>query len=172
MSPTPEQLQDGANHLGYEWAILLGVRLTDWHKIPSANPLERLVNEHGRTEITLLHARIIFEFLFGPAHHDDDVNAAHYLKGSVRDTWTLSRAVLAATYCPSLVKEWKRLNKLLFHLSYERSVRETGWEPEVILKELKEAFRYFGSLVEMGELLMLHMGLMEYDVNPMDVLSK
>lgn len=162
-----DELRQGAEHLGYEWAMLLGARETNWHKLTSTSPLQGLANQHGRTEITLLHARTIYEFLFftEASRFKDDVRATHFLHGADRTQWEVDRDNLAKRYCPTVRDDLGRLNKRLFHLSYLRADLEKGWDPEQIVSELKAAFRYFCTLLA-SELLLIYEGLLAHEVDP------
>jgi hypothetical protein len=167
-----DELRQAAEHLGYEWAMLLGARQADWHKLASSTAVQRMANNHGRTEVTLLHTRTIYEFLFfsGTFRYPDDVRATHFLRGADRATWEQDRLILAQRFCPSLTANWERLNKKLFHLSYKRHELETGWEPDRIVSELKAAFRHLCKLLG-SELLLIHEGLLLHEVDPNALLA-
>ncbi len=170
---TQDQLREAAKHLGYEWAMLLGARHTDWHKLQTSDPLQGRANQHARVEVMLLHTRVIYEFLFGTRtpQHPDDVRAADYLPGTLKSDWERDRASLRKTLCPSIERDMDRLNKRLFHLSYERIDLPTGWDPDVAIKELKAAFRhYWGLFTEHHtQLVMIHEGLLCHLIDPVEV---
>lgn len=171
---TQDQLRKAAHHLGYEWAMLLGARHTDWHKLPATDPVQKIANENARVEIMLLHTRVMYEFLFGVRsnQHPDDMRAFDYLHGAVKDDWQLNRTTLAKKLCPSIDKDWDRLNKRLFHLSYQRIDLQTGWDPDIVIRELKAGFRQFCSLLNGGpELVLIHEGLVLSSVDPYLILG-
>lgn len=170
---TQDQLHEAAKHLGYEWAMLLGARDSDWDRLPASNPVQKIANDHARTEVILLHTRVIYEFLFlrRSPQHPDDVRAFDYLSGNAKDDWEINHVTLVKKLCPTIEKDWDRLNKKLFHLSYERIQLPDGWKHDVVIGELKAAFKHFCEHFNgnHGELLMIHEGLLLYLIDPHDV---
>jgi len=146
MPKTEKELAEAAKHISYEWGMLRGAAESDWHRLPvTAGSFQKLINSNARTELVLLHARLLYDFLFTFSDDGDDVQAPDFLEGAAATNWRKDRPRLAKTYCPILTKDRRRLNKRLFHLSYKRETLPKGWDMRGIVAELSNALQYFKS---------------------------
>lgn len=157
-----ERLKVAASHLGYEWAMRVGGRHADWHKQPAADRQVNLAGQHASTEVVLLHARLLFEFLTKDRGHRDkhgrhligardvdNVRAIDLLDPGTgglpgpMEEWESRRKAV----CPYLRGEMERLNQRLSHLSYAREVQDEGWDKVRIIREMREALRTWLALL-------------------------
>jgi len=146
MPKTEAELKKAAAHIGYEWRMLQGAVESDWHQFSvAAGSHQELCNAHARTELVLLHARLLYDFLFTFSDSPDDIQASDFLEGAAMREWCKRRKRLATTYCPVLTNHRKRLNKRLFHLSYQRDTLPKGWDTIAIVTELCKALQFFKS---------------------------
>lgn len=157
---TNSDLENAAGHVGYEWAMLLGSRQSDWHKLPAhSDSFKDLANKHARTEVVLLHARLLHDFLFRPPDHSDDVSAVDFLENGAAQEWESDRENLKHKFCPYIQTEFSRLNKRLFHLSYDRAQLDESWKLDTVINELADAFRYFCEKLTAARYKLFHRGI-------------
>lgn len=134
MPPHP-QAQQIATHIAYEVEMLFR----------TIDRLERdrgkdVVEDNRRIEAVLLHARVIYDFLFtDPRPSKPDVSAKHFFDSPKQ--WTGD----PATLCPYLTAERERLNRSVPHLSYDRLQYEKSksWDLHSVGSELKLAWEQF-----------------------------
>ena len=146
-----DELKQGASYVGYEWAVMAGARLVDWHKdVPEDKSFHAIVSHSARTELILLHARALYDFLFYPTPRDDDVISIDVLGVNNARTWEDNRGNNCQKLCPILNQNRDRIHKMLAHLSYDRKKlkEKDGPHPDVIERELIAAFKEFWSLME------------------------
>lgn len=98
-------------------------------------------------EAGLLHARVVWEFLFGgkvrtdrSGHELPDVRAFHFFDDS--HCWKPDKTKL----CPFLAKNLDRLHRSLAHISYDRiTYGKNGnpWSIGTVITEIQTAWQYF-----------------------------
>lgn len=134
MPPHP-QAQDIASHVAYEIDMFF-------------RTIERLARDLGkdvvednrRIETALLHARVIYDFLFTPPRPDlPDVSARHFFDDP--SEWE----GMPDTLCPYLKARREQLNRSVPHLSYDRLKYEKSkdWDLRTVATELKGAWESF-----------------------------
>ena len=98
------------------------------------------VDDNQRLENVLLHARVIYDFLFvAPRNKHPDVSALHFFDNTGQ--WSGN----PNTLCPYLTQRRERLNRSVPHLSYDRIAFESNkaWDLHTVATEIKNAWEFF-----------------------------
>jgi len=93
-----------------------------------------------RIETALMHARVVYEFLFVPARPNcPDVSARDFFDHPSQ--WTAERKAL----CPYLTERKERLNRSVPHLSYDRLKYEQDeeWDLRKVATEIADGWESF-----------------------------
>jgi hypothetical protein len=99
-----------------------------------------VVEDNRRIEAVLLHARVIYDFLFVlPRSGFPDVSARHFFDDP--SMWEPK----VTEHCPYLAERRERLNRSLPHLSYDRLKydEDKRWDLHATATELKGAWECF-----------------------------
>ena len=91
-------------------------------------------------ESVLLHARVIYEFLFTPCKrkYPEDVRAVQFFDDP--EQWKPDKSKL----CPFLTDNLDRMNRSLQHLSYDRvEYAPNPWDIQTVASEIRAAWDYF-----------------------------
>ena len=116
----------------YEWDMF--VYLSE--RIKSEYPTADKPTKNFLTEVYLLHARVLYDFLLRPPK-DDDVSATHFFDDA--SEWCTVRS----DFCPYLRENMTRVNKKLTHLTYSRLTEDEIWDHDAIRDEISHAWRTF-----------------------------
>ena len=99
-----------------------------------------VVEDNQRIEAALLHARVIYDFLFVlPRSGSPDVSARHFFDDP--SMWEPK----VTEHCPYLAERRERLNRSVPHLSYDRLnyEKDKDWDLHAAATELKGAWECF-----------------------------
>ena len=107
-------------------------------------------------ESVLMHARVIYEFLFAPynSKYPKDVRAVRFF--DTPEQWKPNRFEL----CPFLTDNLERMNRSLHHLSCDRiAFGRNPWNIPTVASEIRTAWDYFLSQLPREQTQWLHWAL-------------
>ena len=133
--PSPETLDDWAEHVRYEVWALVGQLTILIDRYGVSGPQGSMSNPEGEAllEAALVHLRLLDEFLDNKPRHGTDLKASMWVEGWEAEAWLDA-------------KVRKRMDQQLIHLSSQRD-RGYEWDlHEYGLACCKQMLRFFGQI--------------------------